>query len=40
MEQMIVCALAVVALCWWVGVAPWSVPVAVQRQAGAGRSRM
>ena len=40
MDQMIVCAMALVALGWWACVAPWRRAVAVQRQAGVGRSRI
>ena len=40
MDKMIVCAVALVAIGWWVTVAPGRRAVAVQRQTGIGRSRM
>ena len=40
MEQMIVCAVALVALGWWASVAPWKMAVSVQWRAGVGRLRI
>jgi len=40
MDQMILWAMTMVALCWWAGGSSWRTAVAVQRQAEVGRSRV
>ncbi|HZC81372.1 MAG TPA: hypothetical protein VE222_06570 [Nitrospiraceae bacterium] len=40
MEQMVLCAVAMVTLGWWAGVVPWSMAIAVRRQAGISRPRV
>lgn len=40
MEQIIVCGMLTVALCWWASVAPGRRTVAVRRQAGSHRIRV
>ena len=40
MDQMILCAMAMMALRWWTSVAPWRSAVLVQRQGGVGRPRV
>ena len=40
MDQMILCAIALVALRYWASVASWSTAIAVRRQAGLGRFRV
>ena len=40
MDQMILCAMAMVALRWWASAAQWRTAVAARRQAEVGRPRV
>ncbi|MDP1948729.1 MAG: hypothetical protein Q8L77_14650 [Nitrospirota bacterium] len=40
MDQMILCAIALVALRYWASAASWRTAVAVRRQTGSGRPRI
>ena len=40
MDQIILCAIAMVALGWWGSIAPWRTAVAMRRQDGLGRIRL
>ena len=40
LEQIIVCAVALVTLLWWASAARWRTAVAVRRQAEVGRFRV
>ena len=40
MNQMILCAMTLVALRYWASAASWRTAIAVRRQAGLGRFRV